>query len=115
MRKTKEILRLKWHLGRSHREIAAALAIGVGTPSEIVARAKRANITSWAAAEALTDDELDAKLYPATLATAERPLPDPAYLHLQLRRTHVTMRLLHEEYLQQHADGYGYTKFLEHD
>jgi transposase len=114
MRKTKEILRLKWHHGRSHREIAAALAIGIGTPTEIVARAKRAGITSWAAAAALTDDELDAKLYPPTPSTAERPLPDPSYLHLQLRRTHVTMRLLHEEYLQQCPDGYGYTKFLEH-
>jgi len=114
MRKTKEILRLKWHKGRSHREIAATLAIGIGTPTEIAARAKRAGITSWAAAAALTDDELDAKLYPPTPATAERPLPDPSHLHLQLRRTHVTMRLLHEEYLQQHADGYGYTKFLEH-
>jgi transposase len=114
MRKTKEILRLKWHQGRSHRQIVAALAVGLGTPTEIVGRAKRAGITSWSDVEPLTDDELDAKLYPPTPTTADRPLPDPAYLHLQLRRTHVTMRLLHEEYLQQHPDGYGYTRFLEH-
>jgi transposase len=114
MRKTREILRLKWQHGRSHRQIAAALAVGDGTPSEVLARAKAAGITTWAEIEALTDDELDARLYPASPNTAERPLPDPAYLHLELRRKHVTLRLLHEEYLQQHPDGYGYTKFLEH-
>jgi len=34
MRKTREILRLKWQQGRTHREIARALAIGAGTPSD---------------------------------------------------------------------------------
>lgn len=114
MRKTREILRLKWQHDRSHRQIAAALAIGDGTPHEVIARAKGAGLTCWAEIEALTDDELEARLYPATSTTAERPLPDPAYLHLELRRKHVTLRLLHEEYLQQHVDGYGYTKFREH-
>ena len=114
MRKTKEILRLKWQHGRSHRQIAAALAVGDGTPSEVLARAKAVGIASWADVDALTDDELDARLYPAKPTTADRPLPDPAHLHLELRRAHVTLRLLHEEYLQQHPDGYGYTKFREH-
>jgi transposase len=114
MRKTKEILRLKWQHGRSHRQIAAALAVGDGTPSEVLARAKAAGLTTWPDVEALTNDELDARLYPPVANAAERPLPDPAYLHVQLRRTHVTLRLLHEEYLQQHPDGYGYTKFLKH-
>lgn len=44
MRKTREILRLKWHQGRRHTEIAAALSVGYGTPTEVVARAKRAGI-----------------------------------------------------------------------
>src|SRR5687767_330728 len=114
MRKTREILRLKWHRGRSHRQIAAALAIGLGTPSEVIGRARRAGITSWAEVAQLTDDELDARLYPPPPTTTDRPLPDPSYLDLQLRRAHVTMRLLHEEYLRQHPDGYGYTRFLEH-
>lgn len=113
MRKTREILRLKWQHGRSHRQIAAALAVGDGTPSEVLARAKGAGIASWEQVEALTDDELDARLYPATPSTANRPLPDPAYLHLELRRPHVTLRLLHEEYLEKQPSGYGYTKFLE--
>jgi hypothetical protein len=32
---TREVLRLKWQQGRSHREIATALAIG--TPSNVLA------------------------------------------------------------------------------
>jgi len=114
MRKTKEILRLKWHHERSNRQIAGALAIGDGMPSEVSARAKAAGLATWPDVEALTDDELELRLYPPIAKDAERPLPDPAYLHIQLRRTHVTLRLLHEEYLQQHPDGYGYTKFLKH-
>ena len=39
MRKTREILRLKWQQGRTHREIARALAIGAGTPSDVAKRA----------------------------------------------------------------------------
>ena len=38
MWKTREILRLKWQHGRSHRQIAAALAVGDGTASEVAAR-----------------------------------------------------------------------------
>jgi hypothetical protein len=44
----------------------------------IVGRVKRAGITSQSDVEALTDDELDAKLYPPTPTTGDRPLPDPS-------------------------------------
>lgn len=114
MRKTKEILRLKWQHDRSHRQIAAALAIGDGTPHEVIARAKGAGLASWADIEALADDELEARLYPTRSTAVVRPLPDPSHLHLELRKKHVTLLLLHEEYLHQHPDGYGYTKFREH-
>ena len=39
MRKTKEILYLKWAEHRRHRHIARALGVGVGTVSETVRRA----------------------------------------------------------------------------
>jgi hypothetical protein len=63
MRKTKEILRLKWQHGRSHREIARALAVGVGTPSYVAKRATAAGLTSWEAVAALSDEELDRRLF----------------------------------------------------
>ena len=109
MRKTREILRLKWLLDRSHREIARVLGVGVGTASEVAARAKRAGITTWPQVEALSDEELDARLYPPPMLTGEtRPEPDPALIHLELRRTGVTLRLLHDEYVTANPRGaYG--------
>jgi transposase len=114
MRKTREILRLKWQQGRSHREIATVLSIGAGTPSDVAARARAAGLESWAAVEALSDDELERKLYrePAASAAATRPRPDPAQIHIELRRPGVTLRLLHEEYMQAHPSGYGYTQYV---
>ena len=78
MRKTREILRLKWHHGRSHREIARALAVGVGTPSDVAKRATAAGLTTWEAVAALSDGELDRRLYadqPHT-TTPSRAKPD---------------------------------------
>lgn len=114
MRKTREILRLKWAQGRSHREIAGAIGVGVGTPTQVVARAKRAKITCWAEVEALSDEELEARMYPPPVLNGEpRPEPNPAAIHIELRRIGVTLRLLHEEYLLANPNGYGYTKFVE--
>ena len=114
MRKTREILRLKWVHARSHREIAHALHVGVGTTSQVVARAKRAQITGWPDVEALSDEELEARMHPSPVLTGEtRPEPNPAAMHIELRRTGVTLRLLHEEYLVGNPTAYGYTKFVE--
>jgi transposase len=113
MRKTREILRLK-ELKRSHREISRALGVGGATVSEVAARAKVAQL-DWAAIAALGDAELEAKLYPRPVGEAERPLPDPAKLDIELRKTGVTLRLLHHEYLEQNRTGpYGYTQFCAH-
>lgn len=113
MRKTREILRLKLQQQRSHREIAVALGVGVGTPSNVATAARNAGLTSWDAVAALNDEELEAKVYPATASPPSRPRPDPETIHAELRRDGVTLRLLHEEYLQSHPTGYGYTKYVE--
>ena len=42
MRKTREILRLKWELGRSHRDVAGSLGVGLGTVSLALERASGA-------------------------------------------------------------------------
>jgi transposase len=114
MRKTREILRLKWQQCRSCRAIAVALDVGLGTTSEAVARARRAGITCWLEVEALSEEELEARLYPPASSTEPRPQPpSPATIHLELRRKGVTLRLLHEEYFLGNPNGYGYTKFVE--
>lgn len=114
MRKTKEILRLKWVLKHKHRTIGLTLGISAGSVGGVVARACAAGLT-WETVEPMSEEALEARLHVARpTAHAARPLPDPAYLHAERHKTGVTLNLLHQEYLQQHPDGYGYTQFCEH-
>ncbi len=113
MRHTRDILREKWLLGRSHREVARSLGVSVGTVGTTVLRARAAGL-DWAQVQALPDEALEARLYgPRAPVQAERPLPDCAYLDTERRRPGVTLELLHLEYLERHPDGYRYTQFCE--
>jgi len=116
MRKAREILRMKWHLHWSHRRVAKALRISAGAVGETVRRARAAELT-WADTEVLTEEELEERLYGAERTTEERAtrlLPDYAEVHAERMRPNVTLALLHEEYLGEHPDGYGYTQFCAH-
>ena len=70
----------------------------------------------WAVAEGLSEVQLEARLYGEVTraSTGRPPLPDPAFLHRELKRPGVTLELLHLEYLEEHPDGYRYTRFCEH-
>ena len=114
MRKTREILRQKWTLERTHREVASSLNVGAGTVGDVMVRAKAAGLSSLAGIERLSDDELEAVLYGTRRPPAvERAVPDYAYLHAERRRPGVTLELLHLEYLAKHPDGYQYTQFCD--
>ncbi len=114
MRHIREILRLKWCLTRSHRQTARSLGISPGAVASVISRATAIGLT-WEALEGVSDDALEQRLYgPKVTGGAARPLPDPAWIHTELRRTGVTLELLHLEYLQQHPDGYRYSAFCAH-
>ena len=66
MRKIRELLRLKYELGRSHREIAASLGVANSTVSDYVRRARAAGF-SWPLPARLNDAALEAALFPAPL------------------------------------------------
>jgi transposase len=116
MRQIREVLRQKWVLGRSHREVAASLCIGLGTVSSLLEKAQHAGL-DWPTVQALTDEMLEARLYTRPRAAvsehAPRPWPDCAYIHRERRKPGVTLELLHLEYLEQHPDGYRYTQYCE--
>ena len=112
MRQLREILRLKWAVHRSHREVARSLGVSPGAVASVVSRARHASLT-WAEVERLADDALEARLYgpaPGTVGD-DRPEPDLAWMHRELRRPGVTLELLHVEYLAQHPTGYRYSAF----
>ncbi len=113
MRQIREILRQKWTLGRSHREVAGQLGAGLGTVSGVERRARAAGL-DWPQVEALTDEVLETRLYgPPRPPTHHRPVPDCAHLHAERHKPGVTLELLHLEYLEHHPDGYRYTQFCE--
>ncbi|MDI1437691.1 IS21 family transposase [Polyangium sorediatum] len=114
MRHVREILRQKLVLGRSNRQVSASLQVSSGAVSGAVTRARTLGL-DWEKIAALGDDALEERLYgPRNVKRAGRPLPDPAYLHVELRRPGVTLQLLHLEYLEQHPNGYRYTAFCRH-
>ena len=114
MRKTREVLRQKWLLERSNREVAQSVGVSVGAVYKVVWRARVAGL-DWAAVAALADDAaLEARIYgPPTPLRAPRPLPDWPTVHAELRRPGMTLLLLHHEYLERHPDGYHYARFCE--
>ena len=98
----------------STRQIGAALGISKSTVSEVASYA-RAHGVDWPLAQSLSDEELQARLYPPPVARASRHLePDYAHIHRELRRPGVTLQLLWEEYQQHHGgQAYKYSAFCE--
>jgi transposase len=113
MRKTKEILRQKWALRRTHREVALSVGVSTGAVSGAVRRAEAAGL-DWAAAEGLSEEALEQRLYGLRVAAgAARRFPDPVWIHEERKRPGVTLQLLHMEYREQEPNGYGYTQFSD--
>src|ERR1700694_6018264 len=113
MRQTREILRQKWSLGRTHREVAQSLGISSGAVGATVLRTRAAGLQR-APVDPRTDELLKPRIYaPPTPPTRHRAVPDGSYLHAERRKPGVTLELLHLEYLEQHPDGYRYTQFCE--
>ena len=113
MSDTREILRMRWALRLSVREVSRATRASTGAISNVVTRAERAGLT-WVSVDALGDAELERRLYggPKGVRTS-RAEPDPSFIHRELRRPGVTLELLHLEYLEAHPDGFRYTAFCD--
>ena len=112
MRKISEVLRLKFELKLSHREIGKSLNISPGTVGEYLCYAKAAGITNWPLPEGMDEETLTNALFqPAKDRKKDRPRPNLEYIHQELRRKGVTLMLLWREYREQHPNGLGYTRF----
>lgn len=112
MRKTKEILRLHFVSGLTRRQIAASCSVARSTVSDYITRAEGAGL-DWAAAERMSQAQLDERLFSQRPYRTDRPQPDFATIHQELRKKHVTLQLLWAEYKQDFAQGYQYSQFCE--
>jgi transposase len=114
MRDVREILRLT-DAGVSQREIARRMGVVPSTVRETLRRFAVAGLT-WPLEAEVTDADLEARLY-ANNGTkrGHRRLaePDWARVHRELKRKHVTLSILWDEYIAQEPEGYRYSRFCE--
>jgi len=116
MHHIREVLRLA-AMGTSNRRISGCLGIARASVAHVLGRAEKAGL-SWSLAQGMGDDELVQALYRRLghsphLGARRYAEPDWAGIHLELKRPHVTLALLYEDYRAQHPVGYGYSRFCE--
>jgi len=115
MRKIREVLRLKWKLGLSHRQVRRSVRLGHGTVCDYLLRAKREGLV-WDQVDGLSDAELEGRLFPPApprQGLGPRALPDWAKVRGELMKKGVTLSLLWQEYRERHPDGYGRSRFCQ--
>ena len=116
MRKIREVLRLRLGQGLPQRAVAQSLRLSQGAVHGYMARARRAGL-GWPLPDGIDDIQLEALLFPppSSVAAEQRPMPDWAVVHRELRRPNVTLSLLWEEYRGGTGaqDGFGYSWFCD--
>ena len=115
MRKVKEVLRLRYGLGLSLRQIARSCSISVSGVGDYLQRATAAQLT-WPLPDDLDDAAIEARLFPSVTNCQARgaPLPDFPRIHEELRNhRHLTLSLLWQEYKETHPEGYQYSRFCQ--
>ena len=115
MRQVREALRLHFEQHRSQREIALSLGLSQSTTHAYLRRFAASGL-AWPLPPELDDAALDARLFRRTALPQhhERPRPEWATVHQELKRKGVTLQLLWHEYKQACPDGYQYTQFCRH-
>jgi len=115
MREAREIIRLKFSTGVATREIARRLGVAPSTVRETLKRLAMSGL-SWPDAEGLSEAELEAALYAGRGSKRGHRLhaaPDWPAVHRELKRKHVTLQIVWDEYIAAHPGGYSYSRFCE--
>ena len=100
--------------GVSGNEIARRVGVA---PSTVRLTLKRLTVAGlgWPLPAELTDAALEAQLFSGTgkkQGHRRRAEPDWAAVHRELKRKHVTLQILWDEYIERHPDGYRYSRFF---
>jgi transposase len=115
MRRVREILRYRFEDGLGHKAISYRVGAAPSTVRETLRRAAAAELT-WPLGDEISDAVLEAALYRAAgTKTGHRRSaePDWANVHRELKRKHVTLQILWDEYIARHPDGYRYSRFCD--
>ncbi len=115
MRHVREILRLSLDAGLSTRVVGERIGVGSTTVRDTLKRFARAGL-SWPAPAVMSDAELERRLYGVPGVKPGRrkqPEPDWSVVARELKRKHVTLQVLWDEYITEHPDGYRYSRFCD--
>ena len=110
MRHVREVLRLRT-AGVSGNEIARRLNLAPSTVRLTLQRLTTAGL-DWPLPAELTDAALEARLFSAVgtkQGHRRRAEPDWAEVHRELKRKHVTLQILWDEYIERSPNGYRYS------
>ncbi|MGY3614186.1 transposase [Bradyrhizobium sp. USDA 10063] len=114
MRQVREIVRLSLETGLSTRVVGERVGVGPTTVRDTLKRFARAGL-AWPVPDAISDAELEQLLYgvpgvkPGRRKVAE---PDWSVVARELKRKHVTLQVLWDEYIAEHPDGYRYSRYV---
>jgi transposase len=111
MRRVREIIPLYVSAGLPAREIARQTGIAASTVRAAIKRFQAAGL-GWPLPAAMMDGELEAAVYGvrgSRRGQRSRIEPDWAAVHHELKRKHVTLAILWDEYIAQNPDGYRYS------
>src|SRR5258707_1397839 len=114
MRQVRDVLRLK-AAGVSGNEIARRVGVAPSTVRLTLKRLAVAGL-SWPLPAEMTDAALEAQLFTGAgkkQGHRRRAEPDWAAVYRELKRKHVTLAMLWDEYIERHPDGYRYSRFCE--
>jgi transposase len=118
MRHVRDVIRLK-SAGMPTREIARRVGTAPSTVRLTIRRFEASGLT-WPLPDDVTDAVLEARLFASAGAGSgtrrghrRQAEPDWAAVHRELKRKHVTLSILWEEYIASEPDGYRYSRFCE--
>jgi len=114
MRQVRDVLRLN-AAGVSGNEIARRVGVASSTVRLTLKRLAAAGL-GWPLPAEITDAVLEAQLFTAVgtkQGHRRRDEPDWAAIHRELKRKHVTLQILWDEYIERYPDGYRYSRFCE--
>ena len=115
MRHVREILRLSLDCGLSTRVVGERVGVGPTTVRDTLRRFDRSGLT-WPVQPEMTDSDLESRLYGVPgVKPGRRKLPEPdwAVVARELKRKHVTLQILWEEYHAANPDGYRYSRWCD--
>ena len=115
MRKIKEILRLKFELDLSARQIAKSLKVSRPTVNDYLRRFALTCLP-WPLPSGLSEVDINTRLFPpkSAIPASLRAIPDWTQVNQEMRRKGATLFLLWQEYKAGQPDGFLYSWFCVH-